>query len=443
VLVDLALEFIYRLPPRLHEVPWIEWLEKKKYHSDSLSLVQSEEQARLLQLEDVRGPAIEAVDRMIKEAISIRASDIHIETYENEVLLRYRIDGILHLMDSWPRRDAAAFIKRIKIMASMDISQEMLPQGGRISVRVSDREFDLRVSCVPVPEGESLVMRLLNKGSFHLTLSDLGFENQTLNTFRRLVEQPHGMLLVSGPTGSGKSTTLYAALADINRPDRKILTVEDPIEYRMHGVVQVQVNMAPREDEKRLTFARALREFLRQDPDVILVGEIRDDETASIAVQAALTGHLLLSTIHTNDAAGIITRLLDRGVESFLIASTLLGGIAQRLVRRICEDCREEVPLSEEAAAMFSEAGVDAPRLFTGTGCRTCHRTGYRGRTALYEVLEVNEIIRALIARNADNSEIVSVARANGMETLLGDGLRKAAHGVVTLEEVKRVCMTL
>ena len=442
-LIDLAIEYVYKVGERHHHVTWREWLEKKRFHGQDLSLVFSQEQEALLQMEEVKGPAIEAVDRMIKEAISIRASDVHIETYESDVVLRYRIDGILHVMDTWPRRDAAAYIKRVKIMANMDIAQEMLPQGGRISVRVSDQEYDLRVSCVPVPDGESIVMRLLPKGTFEMRLEDLGFGPGTLEIYRRLTEQPHGMLLVSGPTGSGKSTTLYATLAEINRPDRKILTVEDPIEYKMHGVVQVQVNTNAREEEKRLTFARALREFLRQDPDVILVGEIRDDETAAISVQAALTGHLLLSTVHTNDAVTIVTRLRDRGVEPFLISSTLLGGIAQRLVRKICPGCREEVPLHPTARRMFEAEGVDDPRVFTGRGCEQCHRTGYRGRIAIYEVLEINDELRDMVASSANAGEIVRAAKRYGMTSLFHDGLRKVRDGLVPLEEVKRVCMTV
>lgn len=442
-LVDLAFEYVYKIPERQHRVTWREWLEKKRFHGQDLSLIFSEEQEALLQMDDVKGPAIEAVDRMIKEAISIRASDVHIETFENDVVLRYRVDGMLHVMDTWPRRDAAAYIKRVKIMANMDIAQEMLPQGGRISVRVSDQEYDLRVSCVPVPDGESIVMRLLPKGTFDMRLEDLGFGARNLEIYRRLAAQPHGMLLVSGPTGSGKSTTLYATLAEINRPDRKILTVEDPIEYKMHGVVQVQVNTGAREEEKRLTFARALREFLRQDPDVILVGEIRDDETAAISVQAALTGHLLLSTVHTNDAVTIVTRLRDRGVEPFLISSTLIGGIAQRLVRKICTGCREELPLHPTARRMFEAEGIDAPHVFAGRGCEQCHGTGYRGRVAIYEVLEINDEIRDMVAGNVNAGEVMRAAKRHGMTTLFHDGLQKVRQGAVPLEEVKRVCMTI
>ena len=442
LLIDLAHEFIYKISSRLHHVGWMEWLEKKRYATAGVSVIQAEEKMPLPG-DEVRGPAIEAVDRMIKEAISIRASDIHIETYETEVVLRYRIDGILHVMDTWSRREAGAYVKRVKILANMDIAQDRVTQGGRISVRVADKEYDLRVSCVPVPDGESIVMRLLSKGTFTLKLEELGFSPRNLVVYRKMVEQPHGMLLVSGPTGSGKSTTLYATLAEINRPDRKILTVEDPIEYKMPGVVQVQVNMAPREEDKKVTFARALREFLRQDPDVILVGEIRDDETAAISTQAALTGHLLLSTIHTNDASTIVTRLRDRGIEPFLLSSTLLGGIAQRLVRTICDGCKEEIPVPDNLRGIFEEEGISEPHMFHGAGCTKCHRTGYRGRMAIHEVLSIDTSLRELIVRNADAGELARCAEQNGMKTLYQDGILKVNQGLVPMEEVQRVCMTM
>ncbi|HEY3998420.1 MAG TPA: ATPase, T2SS/T4P/T4SS family [Candidatus Xenobia bacterium] len=443
-MVDLAMEYVYRRTKGTEQVGWAEWLEKKKFQGQDLSIIQTEEQQRLLQSEDVvRGPAVETVDRMIKEAISVNASDIHIETYEKDVVLRYRIDGILHVQDVWPRSQAAAYLKRVKILANMDIAQELLPQGGRISVRVAEKEFDLRVSCVPVADGESIVMRLLSKGAFHLTLEDLGFSQHNMTVFRRLINQPHGMVLVSGPTGSGKSTTLYSALAEINRPDRKILTVEDPIEYKMHGVVQVQVNMAPREEEKRLTFARALREFLRQDPDVILVGEIRDDETAAISTQAALTGHLLLSTIHTNDSIGIITRLRDRGIETFLLSTTFIGGMAQRLIRRICKDCKTEVPVTPALKEEYDREGMVDQHMFVGKGCQKCHDTGYRGRLAIHEVVEVSEELANAIAMGANAGELAKIAAKDGMKTLYQDGLLKVNTGVCTIEEVKRVCMNV
>ncbi len=335
-------------------------------------------------------------------------------------------------------------VKRLKVMANMDIAQERVTQGGRISLKIGGQEFDLRVSVVPVPAGESIVMRILKKGAFNLTLSDLGFQHQTMTKFGTILSQPYGMILVCGPTGSGKSTTLYASLKQIQRPDRKLLTVEDPIEYQMPGICQVQVNMAPREEEKKVSFARVLREFLRQDPDVILVGEIRDTETAAIAVQAALTGHLLLSTIHTNDSVGIVARLMDMQVEPFLIGSTLLGGLAQRLARKICTQCREEIDVSDELREIFEKEGMlTPPRMFKGTGCKRCHGSGYRGRVGLYELMEVNQEVRALINRRALEEEIRRAVQATDFRTLYYDGLEKVAQGAVSLEEVQRVCKTI
>ena len=334
-----------------------------------------------------------------------------------------------------------AIIKRLKIIAKMDIAQERITQGGRISVKVADREFDLRVSIIPVPNGESVVMRLLNKGSFNYSLGDLGFDKSSLDKYRRLLSKPHGMILVSGPTGSGKSTTLYASLKEINRPDRKLLTVEDPIEYEMPGINQVQVNLAPREEEKKVTFSRALREFLRQDPDVILVGEIRDTETAAISVQAALTGHLLLSTIHTNDSVGIVTRLRDMGIAPYLVGSVLNGGIAQRLVRRICPDCKIEIPLSEKDRIVFEANKMPVERLYKGKGCPACHEYGYRGRVGIYEIFEVTPEIADMISKSESNADIKKLAVRQGMKTLLDDALAKAAAGSITVDEVHRVTM--
>ncbi len=440
VMIDLAREFIYHPAAASQGKTWLEWLEQKKYEADKLDVKSTSEELEIFK-EEIKGPVIEAVDKIIKEAISIGASDIHLETYENEMLVRYRIDGILHLMNTFTRKMGSAIVKRIKLTAGMDIAQERITQGGRISVRVRDKEFDLRVSIVPVRYGENVVMRLLNKGAFNFTLSGLGFSQEAERKYRKLLEEPHGMILVSGPTGSGKSTTLYASLTEINRPDRKLLTVEDPIEYEMPGVTQVQVNLAPKEEEKRVTFAKALREFLRQDPDVILVGEIRDEETAAISVQAALTGHLLLSTIHTNDSVGIITRLEDMGVEPYLVASTLVGGIAQRLVRKVCPHCKEEVLPSEDLLDAFAREGIHKYSVFKGKGCLQCHRTGTKGRLGLYEVLVITPQIRKLIVSKANTDKILKVAQEEGMKTIYQDGISKVAQGFVPYEEVLRVSM--
>jgi type II secretory ATPase GspE/PulE/Tfp pilus assembly ATPase PilB-like protein len=353
------------------------------------------------------------------------------------------VDGVLVSINQYPPRESSAMIKRVKILANMDIAQELVTQGGRISLKVGGQELDLRVSLIPVPGGEGVVMRLLKKGAFNLTLQDLGFEQDTQEQFERLLSQPYGMLLSCGPTGSGKTTTLYASLKKVQRPDRKLLTVEDPIEYQMPLIQQVQVNMAPHEPEKRVTFARSLREFLRQDPDVILVGEIRDVETAQVSVQASLTGHLLLSTLHTNDSVGIIARLRDMGIEPFLIGATLLGGLAQRLARKICPDCRVQFDPPPEVAELLAREGFPEAKLTKGTGCNTCHGTGYKGRTGLYELLEITPEIRELINRAAPEEEIRKVALAQGFRVLFRDGIRKVARGVTTLEEVQRVAKNL
>ncbi|NDD30037.1 MAG: type II/IV secretion system protein, partial [Proteobacteria bacterium] len=441
LMCELAQEWAFRLPAFASQLSWLEWLERKKLEAETLDVKTAAEVT--FGVEDITSPIISAVDRIIKEAISAGASDIHLETFELEMVVRYRIDGVLNEINTFESKEAAAIVKRVKILANLDIAQDRITQGGRISVAVAGQELDLRVSIVPVPKGESVVMRLLKKGSFNLTLRDLGFNETDEGRFRTVLSQPYGMVLVSGPTGSGKSTTLYASLAEIQRPDRKLLTIEDPIEYQMPRVTQVQVNNAPREEEKRVTFAKALREFLRQDPDVILVGEIRDAETAAISVQAALTGHMLLSTIHTNDSVGIVARLRDMGVEPYLIGSVLLGGVAQRLCRRICSQCREAMPVPHGLAPLLAEEGLAVTEVFHGRGCTTCHGTGYRGRLGLYEILEVGGEVRELISSRARDEEIREAARAHGFRTLLQDGLRKVANGAVTYDEVQRVCMSI
>jgi len=441
-IIELAIEYCYELPAGTMGVTWQEWLEKKKYEFEDLDVKQDSVQVSLFGKDEIDGPVIEEANRIIKEAISINASDIHLETFEKEMVVRYRIDGVLHTMNTYPPEIARAIVKRVKITANMDIAQERITQGGRISLKIADQDFDLRVSVIPVAHGESVVMRLLNKGAFDYKLTDLGFRKDFLETYRSLLARPHGMILVSGPTGSGKSTTLYASLKEINRPDRKLLTVEDPIEYEMPGISQVQVNLAPREVEKRVTFSRALREFLRQDPDVILVGEIRDPETASISVQASLTGHLLMSTIHTNDAVGIITRLRDMGVAPYLIGSVLIGGIAQRLVRRICDRCKTEAIITSADKVLFQDHGIRFKKLAKGEGCLKCHNVGYKGRMGIYEILTVTPTIGEMISTSATTEELRRQAEKEGMKTLLYDALIKAAAGHITMEEVRRVTMS-
>ncbi len=382
-------------------------------------------------------PVIRLVNLMFAQAIRDDASDIHIEPYQNHVRIRERLDGILHDMLSPPRQVQAALVSRIKIMARLNIAEKRLPQDGRIELKVADREIDVRVSTLPTAFGERVVLRLLKKSSVLLSLSDLGMPEDRLTPFAAAIKAPTGIILVTGPTGSGKTTTLYAALTAINTTDINIITIEDPIEYRIDGIGQVQVN-----PKIQLTFASGLRSIVRQDPDVILVGEIRDVETAEIAMQSALTGHLVLSTLHTNDAAGAITRLRDMGIEPFLLASSLNVVLAQRLVRIICPSCREEYRPSAE---MWSRIGMEPGHCeggtaYRGRGCERCLHTGYRGRCGIFELLPMNAEMKALVLRTADANEIRRKALADGMVSLVEDGRRKVLQGITTIEEVYRVC---
>jgi general secretion pathway protein E len=379
-------------------------------------------------------PVVRLVNLLIENAIALEASDIHVEPFEDTLRIRYRIDGILYDQEAPPRRLQAAVTSRIKIMAEMNIAERRLPQDGRIRVTLHGRRVDIRVSTVPTVHGESIVMRLLDRSTVFLPLERLGFAPDTQRLFEVLIKKPHGIFLVTGPTGSGKTTTLYGALDKINSADRKILTVEDPVEYQLKGVNQIPVKA-----KIGLTFASGLRHIVRQDPDVILVGEIRDLETAEIAIQAALTGHLVFSTLHTNDAPGAITRLQDMGVEPYLLSSVLEGVLAQRLVRRICSACR--TPESPNAADLHALGVTPAPGLvlFRGKGCDECRNTGYRGRTGIYELFVITEEVRSLVLRRVSTGEIRRHAVAHGMVTLRQDGWRKACEGVTTVDEVLRV----
>ncbi|HEU5320009.1 MAG TPA: type II secretion system ATPase GspE, partial [Methylomirabilota bacterium] len=379
-------------------------------------------------------PVVRLVNLLIESAIGAEASDIHIEPFEDTLRIRYRVDGILYDQEAPPRRLQAAVTSRIKIMAEMNIAERRLPQDGRIRVTLHGQRVDIRVSTMPTVHGESIVMRLLHRSSVFLPLDKLGFPAATLARFESLIKRPHGIILVTGPTGSGKTTTLYAALDKINSPERKIITVEDPVEYQLKGVNQIPVK-----PKIGLTFATGLRHIVRQDPDVILVGEIRDLETAEIAIQAALTGHLVFSTLHTNDAPGAITRLQDMGVEPYLVASVLEGVLAQRLVRRVCPACR--VP-DTPSPADLDALGVEAPagvRLFRGRGCDECRSTGYRGRSGIYELFPITEDARSLILRRAPSRDIRRHAVETGMVTLRADGWRRACEGMTTVEEILRV----
>lgn len=381
-------------------------------------------------------PVIRMVNHLIQRAVESRASDIHIEPFADELKVRLRIDGILKEVDAPPVRSTAAVISRIKIMAKLNIAERRLPQDGRIPIRVQGRELDLRVSTVPTMFGESVVMRLLDKESVRFDFDALGFDGPPRQRLLEILEQPYGILLVTGPTGSGKSTTLYTALSRLNTQERKIITVEDPVEYQLPGINQIQVKSAI-----GMTFSGALRAIVRQDPDIIMVGEMRDVETARIAVQSALTGHVVLSTLHTNDAASGVTRLLDMGVEDYLLTSTINGILAQRLVRRLCPHCREPYEPLPELAERFSRFARDPGSivLYRPGGCGACNGTGYRGRLAIAEVLLMTDPIRKLVLSHATASEIQRTAVAEGMASLYEDGLRKALEGRTTVDEVLRV----
>ena len=384
-------------------------------------------------------PIIKIVNLLLGAAVKIGASDVHIEPYEKILRVRYRIDGVLHEVSSPPKKLQNAVVSRLKIMASLDIAERRLPQDGRIKIKVMDKEVDLRVSVLPTSFGEKVVMRILDASSLCLDLTKLGFEPDALSIYKKNIEVPYGIILVTGPTGSGKSTTLYSTLSTINYPDRNIITIEDPVEYVLQGINQVQARA-----DIGLTFAAGLRSFLRQDPDIIMVGEIRDTETAEIAINAALTGHLVFSTLHTNDAPGAVTRLNNMGIEPFLTTSTVIMVVAQRLVRVICKHCKEpyEVPGDFLSSIGVKEAEIKGKKkvtLYRGKGCDNCSNTGYRGRTACFEVMEIHDDLRELILNRESTHLIKSKARESGMVTLREVAIKKLLTGVTTVEEVMRV----
>ncbi len=382
-------------------------------------------------------PIVRLVNTLFRRAYEERASDIHIEPSEGRLGVRFRIDGVMREVDSAPKRLASAIISRIKIMAHLNIAERRLAQDGRIRLRVRDQDIDMRVSTVPTLHGESVVLRLLEHNAVDLDFNVLGFDKATLDKMLSSLSQRHGIFLVTGPTGSGKTTTLYTALTHLNQPERKIITVEDPVEYQLQGVTQIQVN-----PDIGLSFGTVLRSIVRQDPDVIMVGEMRDLETAEIAVQSALTGHMVLSTLHTNDAAGAITRLLDMGVEDYLLTSTASGVLGQRLVRALCTSCRiAYTPPSELVERMQLDRLAEGSKieLYQASGCDTCSGRGYSGRVGIFEFLEINDDIRALVLKHADATTIHKAARAQGMINMAEDGIRKAIAGVTTIEEVLRV----
>ncbi len=386
----------------------------------------------LLEQED-DAPIIRLINAILGEAIKENASDIHLETFEKRLVVRFRVDGILREVLEPKRELAALLVSRIKVMARLDIAEKRVPQDGRISLRVGGREVDVRVSTLPSANGERVVLRLLDKQAGRLTLQHLGMCARDRRLMEETVRKPHGILLVTGPTGSGKTTTLYASLVSLNDRTRNILTVEDPIEYHLEGIGQTQVN--PRVD---MTFARGLRAILRQDPDVVMVGEIRDKETAEIAVQASLTGHLVLSTLHTNSAIGAITRLVDMGVEPFLLSSSLLGVLAQRLVRVLCPVCKTAYQADAAECALLGVPPEQAPTLYHARGCGDCHQQGYRGRTGIYELVVFDDRLRTLIHNAAAEQDMTRHARTLG-PSIRADGMRKVLEGATTLEEVLRV----
>jgi type IV pilus assembly protein PilB len=381
-------------------------------------------------------PIIRLVNMIISQAVERKASDIHIEPFEKEVLVRYRIDGILHEIMTVPKSLEPAVIARIKIMASLRIDEKRVPQDGRIHLKMMGGDFDFRVSTLPTVAGESVVMRILDKRSIMVELKDLGFSESDFKKWTTAITLTNGIILVTGPTGSGKSTTLYATLKMMNKPDVKILTVEDPVEYNLKGIIQVQTN-----HKVGLDFSRALRAFLRQDPDKIMVGEIRDKETGGIAIEAALTGHMVLSTLHTNSSVDTVTRLIEMGIEPFLVASTLVAILAQRLGRKICSKCKREIQKPKKLMEIFQKVGVDVNEveLYKGEGCNVCNQTGYKGRVGLYELLVASDAFKDLVNKEAHFGDLFNQARKDGMKTLYEDGLMKVAKGVTTYDELYRV----
>jgi len=399
---------------------------------------EGEEDSNKLEAISREAPIIQLVNMLIVQGVKDRASDIHIEPNEKGLLVRFRIDGMLHDVRTLPNAIKSAITSRIKILAKMDIAERRLPQDGRFQVKFGTREVDLRISSIPTVSGEKVVLRLLDKSKGLIKLEQLGFMPKQLEEFKSIIFNPYGIILLTGPTGSGKSTTLYAALNQVNSKEKNIITVEDPVEYKLNRINQIQVK-----PKINLTFANTLRSILRQDPDIIMIGEIRDAETAQIAVQAALTGHLVLSTLHTNDAASAITRLIDMDVETFLISSSVIGVIAQRLVRVICENCKEEYEPGKDIISGLNiktnPNGDGKVKLYRGAGCPICKQTGYYGRTSIYELFVLDEDIKELIIKKASSNIIKDAAIKKGMKTLKESGMEKVLQGITTIEEVLRV----
>jgi len=416
-----------------------EFFEEISGESTDSLISEIEEKGDLLD-ETSDAPIIKLLNLLLSGAVKDRASDIHIEPYQGNVRVRYRIDGILYDILSLPRKIHSPLVSRVKVMASLNIAEKRLPQDGRIEIKIADRSVDIRVSTIPTSFGERVVLRLLDKTSSVLRLSDLGMDDEKVNSFNSLIKSPYGIILVTGPTGSGKTTTLYAALSSINSPEVNIITIEDPVEYQIEGIGQIQVN--PKID---LTFAQGLRSIVRQDPDVILIGEVRDRETAEIAIQSSLTGHLVFSTLHTNDASSAVTRLIDMGIEPYLVTSSVIAIIAQRLVRVLCPKCKEAYIPDEESLVNLGmgRKNHDDTVFYRRTGCAACMNTGYRGRTAIFEVLILDDAMKRMILKTSDSNQIQDEAVRRGMATLLADGAKKVREGTTTIEEVFRVTRIL
>ena len=412
-----------------------EFIQDMNGESPDSIISEIEETADLLD-DTSDAPVIKLVNLLLSRAVKARASDIHIEPFQQSLVIRYRIDGILYNIMNLPKGIQSSLASRIKIMAKLDIAEKRLPQDGRIDVKIGDNAIDIRVSMIPIAFGERIVLRLLDKTGTIFKLTDLGIDLERLTVLHNLIHSPYGIILVTGPTGSGKTTTLYAALSTINNPEINIITIEDPIEYQIEGIGQIQVN--PKID---LTFANGLRSIVRQDPDVILVGEIRDKETAEIAIQSSLTGHLVFSTLHTNDAASTITRLIDMKMEPFLISSSVIAIIAQRLVRTLCPDCKESyTPGYESLASIGIETKMlENNKIYRSMKCPACMNTGYRGRTAIFEMMVLNDDLKKVILKTSDANQIRSEAIKSGMSTLMHDGARKVLEGITSIEEVYRV----
>jgi type IV pilus assembly protein PilB len=434
--IQSAIERYHAAGPAYEEV-----LAEFQLDDDDIDFRATEEEVNAMELERASSdaPVVRLVNVLLLNAIRKGASDIHVEPYEKRLRVRYRIDGVLHEEMTPPLKLKNALVSRLKIMSQLDIAERRLPQDGRIKLKLGKgREMDFRVSVMPTMWGEKTVLRLLDKGNLQLDMQKLGFDEHPLEDFKWAIGQPWGMVLVTGPTGSGKTTTLYSALSELNQPGVNISTAEDPVEYNLHGINQVQMH-----DEIGLNFAMALRAFLRQDPDIIMVGEIRDFETAEIAVKAALTGHLVLSTLHTNDAPATISRLLNMGVEPFLITASVNLVLAQRLARKVCIDCKKETELDHQALRDmgFSEEQLQQARVFRGSGCQTCNNTGYKGRVALYEVMRFSDDLKEMVLQGGSTAELKAAAIKRGMATLRVAGIKKVMEGVTTPEEVLRVTM--